>query len=142
MNLSLTISNDIPPPGHLINNTLTNPYMENLILGSDGSLHLHDQVATAAWIISTNNQSFLCATFLMENINLHTSHQIDLEEIFHALHHLDYHNMTPKMVDQCCNNMQAVKDSNDPIRDPSGMLKAVADIILAIHHLKNRHPYK
>jgi hypothetical protein len=38
--------------------------------------------------------------------------------------------------------MQAVKDTTEPIRDPSGMLKAEADIILAIHHLKNRHPYQ
>jgi hypothetical protein len=59
-----------------------------------------------------------------------------------ALHHLDYLNMTPKMVDQWCDNLQAVKDTTNPIRDPSGMLKAEADIILAIHHIKNRNPYQ
>ncbi len=111
-------------------------------LGSNGSLHLHDQVATAAWIISSGPQSFLSATFLMESINSYTSHRIELEGIFRALHHLDYLNMTPKMVDQWCNNMQAVKDTTEPIQDPSGMLKAEANIILAIHHLKNRHPYQ
>ena len=46
----------------------------------------------------------------MENIDLHKP-QIELEGILHALHHLDYLNMTPKMVDQWCNNMQAVKDT-------------------------------
>jgi hypothetical protein len=91
-----------PPPGHLINNTLTDPHMEHLILGSNGSLHLHDQVAAAAWIISSGPQSFLLATFLMENTNSHTSHWIELEGIFRALHHLDYLNTTPKMVDQWC----------------------------------------
>jgi hypothetical protein len=78
----------------------------------------------------------------MENINSLTSHRIELEGIFRALHHLDYLNMTPKMVDQWCDNMQAIKDTTDPIIEPSSMLKAEADIILAIHHLKNRHPYQ
>ena len=46
------------------------------------------------------------------------------------------------MVDQWCNNMQAVKDTSDLKQSPSGMLKAEADIIIAIHQLKNRHPYQ
>ena len=50
--------------------------------------------------------------------------------------------MTPTMVDQWCDNLQAVKDADQPIQDPSGMLKAEADIILAIHHIKNRSPYQ
>ena len=142
MNLSLDISTDPPPPGHLVNNTLTDPRTERLILGSDGSLHLHEQVAAAAWIVSSGPQSFLSATFIMENINSLTSHRIELEGIFRALHHLDYLNMTPKMIDQWCDNLQAVKDADQPIQDPSGMLKAEADIILAIHHIKNRNPYQ
>jgi len=142
MNLSLDISHDSPPPGHLVNNTLTDPTTERLILGSDGSLHLHEQVASAAWIISSGPDSFLSATFIMESINSLTSHRIELEGIFRALHHLDYLNMSPKMVDQWCDNLQAVKDSDRPIQDPSGMLKAEADIILAIHHIKNRNPYQ
>ena len=84
----------------------------------------------------------MSATFIMENINSHTSHRIELEGIFRTLHHLDCLKMTPKMVYQWCNNMQAVKDTSNPIQTPSRMLKAEADIILAIHHLKNRHPYQ
>jgi hypothetical protein len=142
MNLSLDTSHETPPPGHLIHNTLTDPLTERLILGSDGSLHLHEQVAAAAWIISSGPQSFLSATFIMENINSFTSHRTELEGIFRALYHLDFLNMTPNMVDQWCDNLQAVKDTDQPIQDPSGMLKAEADIILTIHHIKNRSPYQ
>jgi hypothetical protein len=56
-------------------------------------------------------------------------------------HHLDFLNMAPTMADQWCNNKQAVKDTTRPIKDPSGMLKAKADIILDIHHLKNWLPF-
>jgi hypothetical protein len=142
LNLSLNTSHETPPPGHLIHNTLTDPHTERLILGSNGSLHLHEQVAAAAWIISTGPQTFLSATFIMESINSYTSHRIELEGIFRALHHLDYLNMTPKMVDQWCDNLQAVKDTTNPIQDPHSMLIAEADIILAIHHIKNRSPYQ
>ena len=142
MTLSLDTSNKSPPPGHLIYNTLADPHTERLILSSDGLLHLYQQVAAMAWITSSGPKDFMSATIIMENISLHTSQRIELEEIFCALHHLDCLNMTPKMVDQWCNNMQAVKDTSNPIQTPSGMLKTDADIILAIHHLKNRHPYQ
>jgi hypothetical protein len=100
-------------------------------LGSNGSLHLHQQIAAAAWIISSGPKTFMLATFIMENINLHTSHRIELEGIFRALHHQDYLNMTPKMVDQWCDNMQAIKDTSNPIQDPGRFLKAEADINLS-----------
>jgi hypothetical protein len=134
-------SSENPPPGHLISNTLTNPTAERLIIGSDGSLHLQDQVAAAAWIISAGPELFMSATFIMENVSSYTSHRIELERIFCALHNLNFLNMTPTMADQWCNNKQVVKDTTRPIEDPSGMLKAKADIILGIHHLKNRLPF-
>jgi hypothetical protein len=56
INLSLLTSSKNPPPGHLINNTLTNPTTERLIIGSNGYLHLQDQVAAAAW----NQGLYLC----------------------------------------------------------------------------------
>jgi hypothetical protein len=137
-NLSLLTSSKNPPPGHLFSNTLTSPTTDRLIIGSDGSLHLQDQVAAAAGIISAGPKLFMSATFIIENVSSYTSHCIELEGIFRMLHHLDFLNMTPTMADQWCNNKQAVKDTTRPIEDPIGMLKAKADIILAIHHLKNR----
>jgi len=74
----------------------------------------------------------------MTNISSYTSHRIELEGIFRALHHLDLLNITPKMVEQWCYNKQAVKDSTTTPDGTSMMIKAEADIILAIHHLRNR----
>jgi ribonuclease HI len=119
----------------------TEPTTEKLIIGSDGLLHIHEQVAAAAWIISTEDTKHLSATFLMTNISSFTSHRIELEGIFRALHHLDLLNITPKMVEQWCDNKQAVKDSTTTTDGPSMMIKAEADIILAIHHLRNRFPF-
>jgi hypothetical protein len=140
-NLALDIEQTSPPPGLLIANTLSKPTTEKLIIGSDGLLHLHKQVAAAAWIISMGDTKHLSATFLMANISTYTSHRIELEEIFHALHHLDLLNITPTMVEQWCDNKQAVKDSTTTLDGPSMMIKAKADIILAIHHLCNRFPF-
>ena len=139
--MALDVENTRPPPGHLINNTLSDPTTEKLIIGSDGLLHLHEQVAAAAWIISTGDTKHLSATFLMTNISSYTSHRIELEGIFRALHHLDHLNITPKMVEQWCDNEQAVKDCTATLDGPSMMIKAEADIILAIHHLRNRFPF-
>jgi hypothetical protein len=77
----------------------------------------------------------------MTNISSYTSHRIELEGIFRALHHLDLLNITPKMVEQWCDNKQAVKDSTTTTDGPSMMIKVEADIILAIHHLRNRFPF-
>ena len=81
-NLALDVEKTRPPPGILINNTLSDPTTEKLIIGSDGSLHLHEQVAAAAWIISMGDTKHLSATFLMANISSYTSHHIKLEGIF------------------------------------------------------------
>jgi hypothetical protein len=82
LNLVLETSIEYPPPGHLIHNTLTEPTTERLIIGSNGSLHHHDQVAAAAWIIAAGPKNFLSATFIMGKVSLHTSHCIKLEGIF------------------------------------------------------------
>ena len=102
----------------------------------------HKPPYPAAWIISTGDTKHLSATFLMTNISSYTSHRIELEGIFHTLHHLDLLNITPKMVEQWCDNKQAVKDSTTTLNGPSMMIKVEADTILAmIHHLCNRFPF-
>jgi len=45
------------------------------------------------------------------------------------------------MVEQWCDNEQAVKASTTTLNGPSMMIKAEADTILAIHHLRNRFPF-
>ena len=140
-NLALDVENTRHPPGHLINNTLSDPTTVRLIIGSDGLLHLHEQVAAVAWIISTGDSKHLSTTFLMANISSYTSHRIELGGIFRTLHHLDHLNITTKMVEQWCDNKQADKYSTVTLDGPSMMIKAEADIILAIHHLRNRFPF-
>jgi hypothetical protein len=140
-NLALNIEQTSPPPRLLLANTLTEPTTEKLIIGSDGSLHLYEQVSAAAWIISTEDTKHLSATFFMTNISSYTSHHIELEGFFRALHHLDLLNITPKIVEEWCDKKQAVKDSTTTLDGPSMMIKAEADIILAIHHLHNRFPF-
>jgi len=90
--------------------------------------------------IHGRHETSLC-NFPLTNISSYTSHRIELEGIFHALHHLDLLNIMPKMVEQWCDNEQAVKDSTTTPDGPSMMIKVEADIILAIHHLRNRFPF-
>ena len=39
------------PPGHMVENTLCHPTRETITLGSDGSVHLAQQVAACTWMI-------------------------------------------------------------------------------------------
>ncbi len=120
----LETSIECPPPKHHIHNTLTEPTTERVNIGSNGLLHFHKkQVVATAWIIAAGPKIFLWATFIMEKVGLHTSHCIELEGIFCSLHHLDYLNMTPKMVEQWCNNEQVVKDVTTAPDSPGGMMK-------------------
>ena len=51
--------------------------------------------------------------------------------------HLEYLNITPKEVRQWCDNERSVINSMEAPTRIGGMIKANADLILAIHHLKN-----
>ena len=51
--------------------------------------------------------------------------------------HLEYLNTTPREVRQWCNNKRSVISSREAPIITAGMIKADADLILAIHHLKN-----
>ena len=98
-------------------------------------------MAAAAWIISMGDTKHLYATFLMANISSHTSHHIEPEGTFRALHHLNHLNMTPTMVEQWCDSKHAVKDSSTPLGGPSMMIKVEAYTTLATLYLRNRFPF-
>jgi hypothetical protein len=57
------------PPGHMIENTLCHPTKEIITLGSDGSVHLDQQVATCAWVIHSEVGSHASACFLLSGIS-------------------------------------------------------------------------
>ena len=48
--------------------------------------------------------------------------------------------MKPKKVTRFCDNEQAVKDAENPITTPSGMIGVDADIVLELHHLRVQVP--
>lgn len=41
-------------------------------------------------------------------------------------------------IEQWCDNKRAIVAAAEPIRSPSGMVGADADIIMAIHHLQSK----
>ena len=51
--------------------------------------------------------------------------------------HIRQLGITPKEIQQWCDNESAVSDSNRPLVTPAAMIKPDADILLAIHHLRS-----
>ena len=132
---------EVLPSGHIVENTISNPETEHLVTASDGSLYLHEQVATCAWLNSAGDDEQVSACFLLANISSLSSYRVELEGIFRSLRHIGELGMTPREVAQWCDNLSAVESSNNPIFSPRGMLLPDADVILAIHHLKSRLPF-
>ena len=131
-----------PPPGHTVTNTFSDPTCGEIVLGSDGSVHLHEEVATAAWMIYQDDDEYATACFLLANMNSVSSYRTELEGMFRGLKHINRLQMTPTEVKQWCDNERAVLNcANDP-RSPTCMLQADADIILAIRKIHQDMPFE
>ena len=104
---------------------------------SDGLVHLVQQTAAAAWIVALGTDFCMSAYYLMTNINAVSSYRSEVEGIFQSLKHLEYLNITPTKVRQWCNNERSVISSREISTRMAGMIQTDANIILAIHHLKN-----
>lgn len=124
------------PPGHVVENTLSDPHTETLTIGSDGSVYLKDEVAACAWMIAETEESKATACFLLGNISSLSSYRSELEGIFRSLKHVQYLGLQPGEIQHWCDNESAVNDCNKSLRTPSAMIKPDADILLAIHHLR------
>ena len=98
MNLELEPSTEAPPLGLVIENTILDPTRENITMGSNGSVHLVEEIAAAAWLVTHDEESKVSAVFLLENISSNTSYRAELEGIFRGLGHIDYLGLTPKEV--------------------------------------------
>jgi hypothetical protein len=94
------------PLGHMVENTLCHPTREVIMLGSDGSVHLSQQVAACAWMIHDSDQHCAKACFLLSNVSSLSSYQSELEGVFRSLKHVEYLNLTPAGIHQYCNNEQ------------------------------------
>jgi hypothetical protein len=125
------------PPGHLVENVLSDPISDTLTIGCDGSVYLKDEVAACAWMIADSESSKATACFLLSNISSISSYRSELEGIYRSLLHVQYLGLTPLEIQQWCDNESAVNDSNRPLCTPSAMGKADADLLLAIHHLRS-----
>ena len=73
----------------------------------------------------------------MANISAVSSYRPELEGIFQSLKHLECLNITPQEVQQWYDNERSVISSREHPTRPMGVIKADADITLAIHHLKS-----
>ncbi len=78
----------------------TSPTCSKIVLGSDGSVHLHDEVATEAWMIYQDNDEFVTACVLLANMNSVSSYRTELEGMFRGLKHINRLQMTPTEVKQ------------------------------------------
>lgn len=125
------------PPGHLVENTLSDPTTEILTIGRDGSVYLKDAIAACAWMITDSDDSQATpACFLLGNISSLSSYRSELEGIYRSLSHVQYLGLKPEEIQHWCDNESAVNDSNRPLKMPAAMGKPDVDLILAIHHLR------
>lgn len=127
---------EVLPPGHIIDNTLSDPKSDILTIGSDGSVYLKDEVAACAWMIADTDESRVTACFLLTNISSLSSYRSELEGIYRSLLHVQYLGLTPIEIQHWCDNESAVNDCNRPLYSPAAMGKSDADLLLAIHHLR------
>ena len=86
------------PPGYVTHDSLGTVEGEKIVDGSDGSVHLVQQTAAAAWLIAKGPDQYLSACFLLTDINSVSSYRSELEGIFRSLKHMEYLNMTPSEV--------------------------------------------
>ena len=129
------------PPGHVTHDNLGQVDGSKLVVGSDGSVHLVQQTAAAAWLIAKGPDQHLAACFLLSDVNSVTSYRSELEGIFRSLKHMESLNMAPSEVKQWCDNELSVKSSRDAPNRPASMLHADADLVLTIHSLKDKLQY-
>ena len=131
-------SPNLPPPGHIIHNTLCNPRSDVLHLGHDGLVHLADEVATCAWMVMDTDSTYMQACFLLQNVNSLTSYRSKLEGIYRGLRHIQFLNLKPVEIQQWCNSKSAVDNSNCELSTPGAMIAPDVDILLAIQHLRSQ----
>ncbi|EED89738.1 predicted protein [Thalassiosira pseudonana CCMP1335] len=126
------------PPGHIIGDTLSGSDLRKLRTGSDGSVIREHQRVAAAWILDGGTGHRLVACVVMANLSSVSSYRAELEGSLRLLHHIEQTGMSTAEIEQWCDNSSAVTAMNEFPNAPGAMLGADADIILAIHKIKQR----
>ena len=126
------------PAGHTTEDTHRGKPAPHMLC-SDGSVFQYEGVAAAAWLVATSNEEFTKACFLMTDVSSVNSYRAELEGIFRSLHHMEQLGMDPETeVTQWCDNQAGIENCNHPPQSKKDVLAPEGDLILAIHHLKQR----
>jgi len=129
------------PPGFVLYDGFKFADNQAITSGSDGSVYYEEQVAAAAWLISTDKDHHMGACFLLSSVNKVQAYRSELEGVFRTLSHLEELNITPSEVVHWCDNEQSVRNTRERPYHASAMIASDADLVLAIHHLKSVLPY-
>ncbi|KAL7524976.1 hypothetical protein ACHAWF_006946 [Thalassiosira exigua] len=128
-------------PSHIVSSTIFDPSSERSEIISDGSCHIQEQIAGAAWLIEGATRTEEACILLHGQTTSCTGFRSESEGLFRSLHHLQRLNVCPKEVVQWCDNEYADDSSNLPRKTPREVMSSEADIIMAIHDLKSRLPF-
>ena len=128
-------------PGYVVHDTLTElniSHHTHFKTGGDGSVHLRQQVAAASWLIAQDEEHILKATYLLEGINAVSSTRAEKESIYRLLRYVNDNSLKPSRITNWVDNEQAVLSSNNPLTNPSQLIRPDADLDMAIAHEKSK----
>lgn len=118
--------------GTVLQNSISDPRIEVLEVGSDGSLHLQDKLAACAWILYSDEDQQVRGCYLLEKMTSLSSYRCELEGMYRSLRQVLLADIKPDIIHQWCDNEAAVDRSNQSLFSPSCMIKPEADILLAM----------
>ena len=136
-----TETRNTPPPGHEYHNTLPAGRAGKIVSGSDGSVHLRQRLVTSAWMATTSSDQHRSACFLMTDCNSISSYRSELEGVYRLLRSIEHWGLKPESVEHWCDNERSVMNTEEAPYGASSTTRADADLVLAIHHLKQKLSY-
>ena len=83
-----------PPTDHTIGKTSCVPSTERLILASNGSVYLHKEMVTVAWVISEDNDHEMMVCFLLLYMTSILAYRSKLRGMFRGLKHIQHLGLT------------------------------------------------
>lgn len=125
------------PVGYTVKDTLSPP-CPILIVCSDASTRIDEEITTCAWVISATptQKRTMCAH--IQNISSSTSYRGELEGIYRALR--STLELQPNQVQMWCDNKAAIGKAQPQRTTPGQMIQSDGDIILAIQALVTQFP--
>lgn len=124
------------PAGHEVSNTITDPWIATITLGSDRSVHLSRKVAACAWMVHHNEDQQARACVSLSGMSSLSSYRSKLEGIFRGLAYVTQLGINPQVIHQWCDNEAAVDQCNATYWTPGDMIRPDADILLTIAWLR------